>query len=232
MKYKFLFIIFFSVSAYSQERFSLQDLVKLKWDSLTRGIDYISTKNSKNISRPNDSVEIKLIGFSDNEFGTLEMFFKGISSEISDLLTSKLKQRIPESKEGYLKVNLSEFFRPEVVKGKVFLRGDYSTSSAKINDSIFLLTIQGIKSLHYYSKEEAKKEYLAEGNTDWSKVLDYNPLPNSFDIELIDSAWTEKSLKELQFTILSKLGFASSVEFPTILFEKSDRDYYFKYKRK
>lgn len=36
----------------------------------------------------------------------------------------------------------------------------------------------------YTTKEMARKKYIGDGNEDWGKVLDYNPLPNSIDFKL------------------------------------------------
>jgi FtsX extracellular domain len=233
MKSCFLFLtLFFSISAFSQEGFSLQELVKSNWNKLARGVEYISIKKDNDTLNKKDSIEISIKGFSDDEFSSLELYFSRLSPEIINWLTPLLNQYIPDSKEGFLKVNFSELLRPDIISGKVYLKGDYNNPTSRIKDSISLQKIPGVKSVKFFSKEDAKKEYLAAGNDDWSKVLEDNPLPNSFNIELADADWTEKLLNELKDTILNKLTFASSVNFPASLFEKSNRYYYFGYKRK
>jgi cell division transport system permease protein len=67
---------------------------------------------------------------------------------------------------GWLVINaakLGDYFR-ENVEVKVHLRGDVSAK-----DSLSLM--------QYF--EVAREKYLADGNEDWNKILDYNPLPNS-----------------------------------------------------
>jgi hypothetical protein len=224
-------ILFFSISASSQECFSLQELIKSNWNKLAGGVDYISIKKDSDTLDQKDSVEIRVKGFSDDEFTSLELYFSSFSSEIYDFLIPLLNKHLPESKEGFLKINFPELIRPTVITGRVYLKGDYKNSSLLLKDSVLLLNIPGVKSVDFTSKEDAKKEYLALGNDDWSKVLDYNPLPNSFNVELTDADWTEKLLNELKDTILKNLTLASSVNFPASLFEKSNRYYYFGYKR-
>lgn len=41
-----------------------------------------------------------------------------------------------------------------------------------------------VKEYKYTTKEMARKMYIGDGNKDWDKVLDYNPLPNSIDFKL------------------------------------------------
>jgi hypothetical protein len=233
MKPCFLFLIlFFPISVFSQECFSLQELIKSNWTKLAKGVDYISIKKGSETLNHKDSIEISFKGVSNEEFSSLDPYFSRISPEIINWLTPLLNQHIPDSKEGYLKVNFTELLKPDILSGKVYLKGDYNNPTSRIKDSIALQNIPGVRSVQFFSKEDAKKEYLAAGNDDWSKVLDYNPLPNSFNVELTDTDWTDKLLNELKDTILNKLTLASSVNFPTSLFEKSNRYYYFGYKRK
>jgi hypothetical protein len=225
-------ILLSSISAYSQDCFSLQELIKSNWNRLSRGVEYISIKKSNDTLKQKDSIEISIKGFSDDELSSLELYFSKLSPEIINWLTPLLHQHIPDSKEGFLKVNFHELLRPTVLMGKVYLKDDYKNRSILLKDSVLLLTIPGIKTVNFVSKEDAKKEYLAAGNDDWSKVLEENPLPDSFAIELTDSAWTEKSLDELNKTISDKLAIVSGVNLPALFFEKSNRYYYFGYKRR
>ena len=41
-----------------------------------------------------------------------------------------------------------------------------------------------VKEYRYITKEMARNIYIDDGNKDWDKVLDYNPLPNSIDFKL------------------------------------------------
>jgi len=72
---------------------------------------------------------------------------------------------------------LGSYFK-ENVEVKVILRGDLNPK-----DSVALMQYIGakpyVKSIEYVNKEKARKIYLGDGNEDWNKVLDYNPLPNA-----------------------------------------------------
>jgi cell division protein FtsX len=121
--------------------------------------------------------------------------------------------------------------KPEVLTGRIYLRGDYYGSFSYSSDSASLTGITGIRSSDLVSKEEAKKDYIADENKDWSKILDANPLPNSIEIKLENKNWTGESLNELQKKILEKLIMASEVSFPAILVKKSEDYFFFGYKR-
>lgn len=81
---------------------------------------------------------------------------------------------------GWLVINaakLGDYFR-ENVEVKVHLRGDVPAK-----DSIALMQYFAaqpyIKNYSFVNKEMARQKYLSDGNEDWNKILDYNPLPNS-----------------------------------------------------
>jgi cell division transport system permease protein len=81
---------------------------------------------------------------------------------------------------GWMVINatkLGDYFR-ENVEVKVHLRGDLSA-----RDSVALMEFFAsqpyVRTHSYVNKEEARNKYLSDGNEDWNKILDYNPLPNS-----------------------------------------------------
>ncbi|MFZ9387818.1 MAG: cell division protein FtsX [Chitinophagaceae bacterium] len=81
---------------------------------------------------------------------------------------------------GWLVINankLGDYFK-ENVEIRAYLRGDLNRK-----DSVALMDYISakpyVKSIQYVSKEEGKKQYMAEENEDWSKVLNENPLPNA-----------------------------------------------------
>lgn len=71
---------------------------------------------------------------------------------------------------------LSDYFR-ENIEVEVHLRGDVrpKDSTAMIQ---YIAAQPYIKSYNYITKEMARDRYLKDGNEDWNKILDYNPLPN------------------------------------------------------
>lgn len=66
----------------------------------------------------------------------------------------------------------------ENVEVKAFLTGDmHPNDSAALMQ--YITSKPYVKSVEYVNKEMAQKIFLGDGNEDWEKVLDYNPLPNS-----------------------------------------------------
>lgn len=86
---------------------------------------------------------------------------------------------------GWLVINankLGDYFK-ENVEVRTFLRGDLSAkdSIALVN---YISSKPYINSYEFVTKESAKQKYLEDGNEDWDKVLDFNPLPNSINFKL------------------------------------------------
>jgi len=69
------------------------------------------------------------------------------------------------------------------------------------------------RNVRYISKEEARKNFIKEGNEDWSKVLDYNPLPASVDFQL-DPGYVNKDSLNLIVTEIQKNFIVSEVKYP------------------
>jgi cell division transport system permease protein len=81
---------------------------------------------------------------------------------------------------GWLVINankLGDYFK-ENVEVRAYLRGDLNRS-----DSLALMKYISakpyVKKIEYITKEAGRKIYLAEGNEQWNRVLDANPLPNA-----------------------------------------------------
>ena len=86
---------------------------------------------------------------------------------------------------GWLVINankLGQYFR-ESVEVRAYLRGNASPadSSALVE---YIAARPYVREYNYISKEEAKKQYLDDGNDDWAGVLEENPLPNSINFKL------------------------------------------------
>jgi cell division transport system permease protein len=65
----------------------------------------------------------------------------------------------------------------------------------------------------FVSKEQARQNFIGEGNEDWNKVIDYNPLPASVDFYL-DPAWVNRdSLTSIEQDI-RKTFIVSEVKYP------------------
>jgi cell division transport system permease protein len=72
---------------------------------------------------------------------------------------------------------MGNYFK-ENVEVKAFLRGDMNPKdSASLME--YISAQPYVKSIEYVNKERAQQIFLGDGNEDWAKILDYNPLPNS-----------------------------------------------------
>ncbi len=69
------------------------------------------------------------------------------------------------------------------------------------------------RKVEFVSKEQARQNFIGEGNEDWNKVIDYNPLPASVDFYL-DPAWVNRdSLAKIESDI-RKTFIVSEVKYP------------------
>ena len=66
-------------------------------------------------------------------------------------------------------------------------------------DSIYknVINIPGIKTVKFISKEDAAKIFFEEFGEDINKVLDFNPLPESYKISLIDDVKNSNDLQKI-----------------------------------
>jgi cell division transport system permease protein len=65
------------------------------------------------------------------------------------------------------------------------------------------------------NKEEAKKKYLSDGNEDWNRILDYNPLPNSVYFNIRKEYAHVDSLDKISKDILAtQSSQVSDVQYP------------------
>lgn len=117
---------------------------------------------------------------------------------------------------GWLVINaskLGDYFR-ENVEVKVHLRGDLSAK-----DSLALMQYFGgqpyVKTYSYVNKEEARNKYLSDGNEDWNRILDYNPLPNSVYFSLNKDFVQVDTLERIRQDIeQSQSALVTDVQYP------------------
>lgn len=92
------------------------------------------------------------------------------------------------------KVELEVFLEDPVTKKKV----------DALKDSI--INVQGIASITYVSKEEASRIFREEFGEDIHDILDYNPLPASFKVQLKDEYKTFEYLEGVYVQLLDLPG--------------------------
>lgn len=69
------------------------------------------------------------------------------------------------------------------------------------------------RNVEYITKEKARQTFIGDGNQDWNKVLDYNPLPASIDFYL-DPAYVNKDSLKVITTEIMKNFIISEVKYP------------------
>ena len=115
---------------------------------------------------------------------------------------------------GWLVINankLGNYFK-ESIEVRTYLRGDLKPS-----DSTYLVNYitekPYIKSWEFVTKDMARQRYLADGNEDWSSVLDANPLPNSINFKVKKAYMNGDSLKTIT-NDLEQQTYVSDVAYP------------------
>ncbi|MEO7209417.1 MAG: permease-like cell division protein FtsX [Chitinophagaceae bacterium] len=74
------------------------------------------------------------------------------------------------------------------------------------------------KNVQYVNKESAKKIWNNENNEDWSKILDYNPLPESIDFYARAEYVTPDSLQKISNNIMALYGNQiTDLQYPQVL---------------
>ena len=125
---------------------------------------------------------------------------------------------------GWLVINankLGNTFKENVEVG-AYLRGDLNPK-----DSTALMEYISakpyVREIEFVTKEAAKKKYLGDGNENWDKVLDANPLPNSINFKVKKEYMNSDSLTAIQ-TDLQQQTYISDVEYPKALVDKLNKN--------
>src|SRR5574338_124529 len=106
---------------------------------------------------------------------------------------------------------LADYFK-ESIEVRAYLRGDLNPK-----DSTALMQYISakpyVRTIEFVTKEMGKKIYLSEGNDDWNKVLDANPLPNAIYFKVKKEYLNTDSLSKIK-TDLEQQTYVSDVQYP------------------
>ena len=69
------------------------------------------------------------------------------------------------------------------------------------------------KNVQYVTKEMAREKFIGDGNEDWNKVLDYNPLPASIDF-FLEPEYVNKDSLNIITADIKKSFIISEVKYP------------------
>jgi cell division transport system permease protein len=115
---------------------------------------------------------------------------------------------------GWLVINaskLQDYFMGSVQVHAFIREGSPKNEIDYVKDNIS--TKPYANNVEFITKEMARAKFIGDGNEDWSKVLDYNPLPASIDFYL-DPLYVNKDSIKIISADLSKNFIISEVKYP------------------
>lgn len=221
-----LFIFLLAFTSCNSKEYSLEKLAAAKWEELEPGVDYIQTRGGeikvtdsvafifKGISTSGLLVSTEMVPFERNQE------FSAISADMATLLKQKLR-----GTEGYLKIDLGEFAflqNPEII---VYLTVSLD-STTNANYMSQLRSFPGVEKVEFVSKEMARKQFVSDTGEDWDKILEDNPLPESFNLTISKDYFNEEKLQALKDSIESNLIYIDAVQLPGA-FKRKEKIFYF-----
>lgn len=121
---------------------------------------------------------------------------------------------------GWLVINankLGNYFK-ESVEVRTYLRGDLNPKDSAALMS-YISAKPYVKKIEYVTKEQGKEIYMGDGNEDWNKVLEANPLPNAIFFKVKNQYLNTDSLNSIKDD-LKQQTYVSEVEYPVALVGK------------
>jgi Cell division protein len=122
---------------------------------------------------------------------------------------------------GWLLLNASRYTEElkEDIKIQVYLRRSVTQQDV---DSLrnYIQSQPYTKSLEYIDKETAKKQWMDKGETDFTELLDENPLPASIDFNLKNQYVSKDTIAAIKADLESRTMIVESVKYPTFVVEK------------
>lgn len=183
---------------------NLQNLPSVSWLPIDSVFTYHVEKEGDHIFKSGDLLGIVLIGGIDKKshqfvpVAQVDSAYAVLVSKIAGgLLNKSLDKRISKNAEGYIKADFARLFPDQQVVITAYLREnvvgrELDTLKQHISE------MPEISEQLYISKEEAKRQFIAAGNPDFSSVLDKNPLPASIEITVTEDYCTIEALTQLK----------------------------------
>jgi cell division transport system permease protein len=104
----------------------------------------------------------------------------------------------------------------EDIRISAYLRTQNKDTIAQIQQ--FIAAQPYAKDVQYINKETAKQIWNKDNNEDWSKILDYNPLPESIDFYAKADYVNPDSMKMISSTLLTVYGNQiTDLQYPQVL---------------
>jgi Cell division protein len=122
---------------------------------------------------------------------------------------------------GWLLLNASRYTEElkEDIKIQVYLRRNVTQQDV---DSLrnYIQSKPYTKSLEYIDKETAKKQWMDKGETDFTELLDENPLPASIDFNVKSQYVNKDTISAIKADLESRTMVVESVKYPAFVVEK------------
>jgi len=119
---------------------------------------------------------------------------------------------------GWLFLNFNQLGNSlkEDIRISAYLRTQNKDTIAQIQS--YITSQPYAKNVQYVNKETAKKIWNSENNEDWTKILDYNPLPESIDFYARAEYVTPDSLQKISNNIMALYGNQiTDLQYPQVL---------------
>ncbi len=119
---------------------------------------------------------------------------------------------------GWLFLNFNQLGNSlkEDIRISAYLRTQNKDTIAQIQS--YITAQPYAKNVQYVNKESAKTIWNSENNEDWSKILDYNPLPESIDFYARAQYVTPDSLQKISNNIMALYGNQiTDLQYPQVL---------------
>lgn len=122
---------------------------------------------------------------------------------------------------GWLLLNASRYTEElkEDIKIQVYLRRSVTQQDV---DSLrnYIQSRPYTKSLEYIDKETAKKQWMDKNETDFTELLDENPLPASIDFNLKNEYVQKDTISAIKADLEQRQMVVESVKYPAFVVEK------------
>ena len=200
--YPFIFLLLFLASCHV--RTNVRDLPRMFWQAVDTVFAYHLVHGGSPLYHRGDLLRLQLIGGIDKKsnvfipLDSADTVYAEMATKIaSKLLAESLNGKIGKNAEGYIKDDLSRMFPMHPVVLSVYLSAGADSVGL---DSLtrHLDHMPEVSHYYYISKDEAKKRFLADGNPDFTKVLDTNPLPASLELTIRDNYVSKDTLLSLK----------------------------------
>lgn len=122
---------------------------------------------------------------------------------------------------GWLLLNARQYTEEmkEDVKVQVFLRKNITPQDVETLKA-YIAAQPYTKSYEYIDKETAKQRWLKSGENDFKELLDENPLPASFDLNLKNNYVHKDSVTAIKADLEKQSMVVESVQYPAFVVEK------------